>query len=121
MTKLERIQDQVLYNHLNSTKSLLMVIKDLVLNTFSLLGMTKLERGLSKEEVRHHVLLAVFIQILKRALLWRKLWIGQHGKNIELKQLWKQQEDIDNKEKLILFKMAILYFSNSIRQMLQKQ
>ena len=77
--------------------------------------------GLLKEEVLHHVLLVVFILILKRALLWQKLWIGQHGKNIELKLLSRLLEDIDNKEKLTSCRMVILYFSSSIRQTHRKQ
>ena len=77
--------------------------------------------GLSKEEVLHHVPLVEFIQILKRALLWLKLWIGQPGRNIELKLLSRLQDDIDNRGKLTSCRMVILYFSNSIRQTHRKR
>merc|ERR1712113_223665 len=83
--------------------------------------MMKSELGLLKEEVLHHVPPVVFILILKRALLWQRLWIGQHGRNIEPKLLSRLLEDIDNREKLTSCRMVILYFSNSIRQTHRKQ
>ena len=81
----------------------------------------KFRLGLSNEEVLHHVPPVEFTQILKRALSWLKLWIGQHGRNIELKPLSRLLEDIDNREKLISCRMVILYFSSSIRQTHRKR
>lgn len=83
--------------------------------------MNNFRLGLLKEEVLHHVPPVVFILILKRALLWQKLWIGQHGRNIEPKLLSRVLEDIDNREKLTSCRMVILYFSSLIRQTHRKQ